>query len=256
MVVANCMIVKCEEDIIEDWWEWSKDQFDLFMILYNGSKDEAAYGKFLRLIPVGKLWIREKDGVFQCDWRRDFVDAIVSEGLPVDWIYFLAPDLLIVGDPKVHCSEADDQGATTIRYDMQQFYPTASELKAGGRVYDRQRHYVCNWDYDAAMKFSSEICWPESHSEPACHPNPVHCSGSRKFIRHYQFRTKKQIERRLGIRNDVRRRGCRSFSHYGTTKASDYVFKGSILSVIGEGEIPVMDRENTLQRLIVRSRLK
>lgn len=256
IMIWNCVIVKGEEDIIDQWYEQASKKFDRLVVLYNGNVTDESYQKLVEhsFWSGNRLLLFSNDDVFSCGLRKFFIDlagSVHPENRP-DWIYFLAPDLWVEGNPREHVKWAEEKGCTLINYEMIQFYPTKGELDRKIN-FTELKFYRCNWEYIAAYKFSRDIRWETPDQEPPVHPNPIIYREKRLFLKHYQFRSKEQIKRRLQIRRDVKKKGCGSFNHYLSWSEEDYVFEPSVLKVYGE-EIEPLDKSNTLGSLIERSR--
>ena len=201
------MLVKNEEDIIESCLQDASRWIDKMFILDNGSDD--------RTWDIIKRMAEENDKIVP--WKRDFAPYrrtmrteifrefrdIASDG---DWWYIADSDEFLVDDPREFLAAVPKKNHVVFKKSIDYFL-TPGDIEEWEFTDDfgKDRPHIryiserC-WSEIRFFRHRSRLDWDIADEKPAhigiWHPTPI-------LIRHYQFRSPAQMQRRLDIRNKI-----------------------------------------------------
>jgi hypothetical protein len=201
------MLVKNEKDIIECSLRDALRWIDKMFILDNGSDD----GTWEILNRMAK----ENDKIVP--WKQDFTPYrrimrteifnefrnCASDG---DWWYWADSDEFLVDDPREFLAKVPKKNHVVFKKSIDYFL-TPEDIKewefTGDFEIDREhiKYFTEHcWAEIRFFRHRSRLDWAAQDEKPAhigiWHPTPI-------LIRHYQFRSPTQMQRRLDIRNKI-----------------------------------------------------
>ncbi len=205
-------VIKNEADVIAEAIEHARHWSDGIFVADNGSDDGTAD-------VVRNLSERNANVHFLGVFDIPFTDAIRGEifahiknvSHPGDWWCRLDADEFYIDSPRMFI-EALPEDVDCIWGGCYQFYLTDRDYARHCEdpdgfertpILERLRYYRGNWAEIKFFKHTSYLHWPRSRPWPIYMVNPA---GDYLRFRHYQYRTKSQIEKRLKIRQDVLRK--------------------------------------------------
>jgi hypothetical protein len=208
---ALCM-VKNEADILQETLISALRWCDHIYVLDNGSNDGSwklaneLAKQHLQIIPY-----KQDDVLYTNGLRADIFNAFRSKAGPEDWWCALDADEFYIDDPRIFLTKISssfktvwsaslnyyftDQDAIVYQQDPVKFLETP--------VQQRFRYYLNNWGELRFFRHSDEIVWTRAQGgfPPAMFTAPAY--PVRIWLKHYQYRSPEQIERRLRTRRSA-----------------------------------------------------
>jgi Glycosyl transferase family 2 len=206
MKIHALCLVKNEADVLQECLIAALHWCDHIYVFDNGSNDgtwelvKKLARQYLQIVPY-----KQDDILYSNGLRADIFNAFRSNANPQDWWCALDADEFYIDDPRIFLAKIPnrlrtvwsaslnyyftDQDAISYQQDPVKFLQTP--------VQQRLRHYFNNWGELRFFRHSDDIVWtttqggfpPTMFTAPAC---PV-----RIWLKHYQYRSPEQIERRL-----------------------------------------------------------
>lgn len=222
--LAAHLLVKDEEDIIEDCLDHLSEFCDYILLLDTGSTD-----KTYEICKEHKnvTYIEKKKVVYNDALRQILVEESRKYLNKQDWLLEISADHFFDSDPRLDIEKAISEGANVITYDIAQFYFTDLDINYNNNEISVQRrllYYAINYhnfpvvfQNQPNLKYISQVTeWPELQEKKIASFHPI--------LKHYQFRSIEQIRKRLNVRFDQRKKGFKGFRHYRTDNWRQYIF--------------------------------
>ncbi len=208
MKLRGIMLVKNEEDIIRYSLEHAAHQFDSIHIIDNGSDDrtwdrvQEVAKQFSNIKPFEKVTKAFRDGL-RCLPFNAFKDDAVRG----DWWCRLDGDEIYLDDPKSFLSQVAWYHHVVWSCHLN-FYLTEQDLSWLNELetleslpeFNESLHllfYRCNFSEPRFFRHHPRLKWTEDMSWPK---NMGVAAPQRIRVRHYQYRSPHQIDKRLSTR--------------------------------------------------------
>jgi Glycosyl transferase family 2 len=207
--IHGLCLVKNEADILQETLTSALHWCDQIYVFDNGSDDgtwelvKELAQKYLNIVPY-----KQDDVLYSNGLRADIFNEFRSNADPQDWWCALDADEFYIDDPRIFVAKIarryqtvwsaslnyyfTDQDAISYQRDPTRFLDTP--------VQERLRYYLNNWGELRFFLHSEDIVWDRTQGgfPPAMFPAPAY--PVRIWLKHYQYRSPKQIERRLRTR--------------------------------------------------------
>jgi Glycosyl transferase family 2 len=214
MKIHGLCIIKNEADVIEESLVCAVHWCDYIYVFDNGSSDgtwelvRQLANQHPQIVPY------KRDNVlFRSALRADIFNAFRSNAGPQDWWCRLDADEFYIDDPRIFLTKVPghlqtvwsaslnyyftDEDAIAYRQDPGKFLATP--------VQQRLRYYLNNWGELRFFRHSDDIVWTRTHDSGGF-PGAMFTAPAypvRIWLRHYQYRSPEQIERRLLTRRQA-----------------------------------------------------
>jgi glycosyltransferase involved in cell wall biosynthesis len=206
------MIVRDEFDIVTESLQSAIKWCDQIYVLDNGSTDgtweqvQALAKRHKQIVPF-----KQDSGSYSNRLRHDVFENFKSAGQVGDWWCKLDADEIYIDNPHNFVSRIPD------RYDLVfgasfQYYFTDNDLAlyegdskrylVETSVEDRLRYYINNHSEPRFVRDDGNIDWSTGNPVSQREVFPV-----RIWLKHFQYRSPEQIQRRLELRLAAARRG-------------------------------------------------
>lgn len=207
MRLFGIMVVKNEADVIAQCLSELSRWFDRIFILDNGSTDGT--WEILQSMESDRVVLWKQDSSpFRRTMRAEIFNEFRGEARSGDWWYIADSDVFLAEDPREFLGSVPRSHHVVFKKSIDYFLSPecVSEYEFTGD-FSRDREHI---------KFISPDCWAEirffrhrdrlrwelTEEKPAhigvWHPDPI-------LIRHYQYRSPAQMQRRLDVRNRIPR---------------------------------------------------
>ena len=209
MKIHSMCIVKNEVDVLEECLIAALHWCDHIYVFDNGSDDgtwelvEKLAKQHLQIVPY-----KQDDVLYSNGLRADIFNAFRSNAGPQDWWCALDADEFYIDDPRIFLAKIPHRFQTVWSASLNYYFTDrdaisyqqdpAKFLKTP--VQQRLRYYFNNWGELRFFRHSNDIVWarPQGGFPPAMFPAPAY--PVRIWLKHYQYRSPEQIERRLRTR--------------------------------------------------------
>jgi glycosyltransferase involved in cell wall biosynthesis len=223
MKIHGICLAKNESDLIEyslrDKLLWC----DFIYIYDNGSSDDTwAIAKRLAAEAPDRIFaFRSEDSAFHDGLRGDVFNHYSTNARPGDWWCRADVDEFYVDNPRNFLASVPSiyhvVWSAHIQYLFTEVdlarYDQAGALRIPD---DLPRHYVANYSEPRFFRHRDRLIWDERGAWPA----HMGVAAPRRIrVRHYQFRSPAQIERRLATRREAAARG---YAHFAHSQAEDW----------------------------------
>jgi hypothetical protein len=211
MKIHGLCIVKNEADILEESLTAALQWCDHIYVFDNGSNDGTwelvndLAKQHSEIVPY-----KQDEMLFSSALRSDIFNAFRSNAGPRDWWCRLDADEFYIDDPRIFLSKVPDRYQTVWSASLNYYftdqdvtsYKLDPEKFLGTPVQQRLRYYLNNWGELRFFRNSDDIVWTRDQDcggfPTAMFPAPAY--PVRIWLKHYQYRSPEQIERRLRTR--------------------------------------------------------
>jgi glycosyltransferase involved in cell wall biosynthesis len=217
MKIHGLCLVKNEADVLQQTFMSALHWCDQIYVFDNGSIDgtwelvNELAKHYPQIVPYRQDDVTYSDGLL-----ADFFNAFRSNAGPRDWWCRLDADEFYIDDPRIFLAKIADTfriiWAAVFTYyftDRDAISYEQDPVKyLGTPVEQRLRYYQNDWGVPKFFRHSDDIMWthgdgwPEALSRAPAYPVRI-------WMKHYQYRSPEQIERRLLTRRPV----IESFRH-------------------------------------------
>jgi len=217
MKIHGICLAKNEGDIMEHSLRDKLTWCDFIYLYDNGSSDDTwAIGQRLAAEQPERIFpFRSEDNAFRDGLRGDVFNHYRKNARRGDWWCRADVDEFYVDNPRDFLATVPSRHqvvwAAHIQYLFTEIdlarYEQAGSMAIPG---DLPRHYVANYSEPRFFRHRDRLVWDQRGSWP------VHmgvATPRRIRVRHYQFRSPSQIERRLATRREATARGYEHFPH-------------------------------------------
>lgn len=209
MKIHGLCLVKNEADVLNETFISALHWCDHVYVFDNGSNDgtwelvRQLANQHLQIVPY-----KQDDVLYTNGLRADIFTAFRSNARSQDWWCALDADEFYIDDPRIFLTKIPnrfqtvwsaslnyyftDQDTISYRQDPVKFLATS--------VQKRLRYYCSNWGELRFFRHSDDIVWTRAQGgfPPAMFTAPAY--PVRIWLKHYQYRSPEQIERRLRTR--------------------------------------------------------
>jgi glycosyltransferase involved in cell wall biosynthesis len=227
MRIHSVCVVKNESDIVGQSLTAAAEWSDLIYVLDNGSTDgtwEKVLDLSCRLRQV--VPFRREDGPFDNKLRAEVFGHYRRQSLPGDWWCKLDADEFYIDSPREFLARVpapyDNVWSASFQYyltekDMVRFSENPAIYGDDVPVGQKCRYYLNNWSELRFFKYSDRITWSAYQPDSLMRAYP-----QRIRLKHYQYRSPQQIERRLLTRKPAMQRGV-AFAHEASCNWADRI---------------------------------
>lgn len=214
--IHGICLVKDEADIIEQTLRAAVLWCDFIYVFDNGSADNTwqivldLSQEFQQIIPY------KSDGKnFSNQLRGEVFNHYSSENKDGDWWCILDADEFYIDDPRTFLAKIPTKYEAVWNASFQYYFTDEDLLRynedpvfyeSGIPVNQRMRYYINNWSELRFFRHRDGLVWTPNEGYPA---NLGAVYPTRIWLKHFQYRTPEQIQRRL----DSRYKAGRIFIH-------------------------------------------
>jgi glycosyltransferase involved in cell wall biosynthesis len=223
MKIHGICLAKNEGDLIEYSLRDKLSWCDFIYVYDNGSSDDtwAIAQRAAAREPGRILLFRSENTAFHDGLRGDVFNHYRGNARRGDWWCRADVDEFYVENPRDFLAAVPRWHhvvwAAHIQYLFTEIDLARYEETGACRIpEDLPRYYVANYSEPRFFRHRDGLVWDERGAWPA-HVGVV--TPRRIRVRHYQFRSPSQIERRLATRREAAARG---YSHFAHSQAADW----------------------------------
>jgi glycosyltransferase involved in cell wall biosynthesis len=209
MKIHGLCLVKNEADVLQETLISALHWCDHIYVFDNGSNDgtwelvKELAKQYLQIVPY-----KQDDVLYSNGLRADIFNAFRSNAGPQDWWCGLDADEFYIDDPRIFLAKISRRFQTVWSASLNYYFTDRDVILYQQDpmkfleipIQQRFRYYLNNWGELRFFRHSDDIVWaraqggfpPAMFTAPAC---PV-----RIWLKHYQYRSPEQIERRLATR--------------------------------------------------------
>ena len=209
MKIHGLCLVKNEADILQETLISALHWCDHIYVFDNGSNDgtwelvKELANQHLQIVPH-----KQDDVLYTNGLRADIFNAFRSNAAPQDWWCALDADEFYIDDPRIFLTKVSDHFRTVWSASLN-YYFTDQDLTLYRQdpikfletpIQQRFRYYLNNWGELRFFRHSDDIMWARAQGgfPPGMFAAPAY--PVRIWLKHYQYRSPEQIERRLRTR--------------------------------------------------------
>lgn len=210
------MLVKDEADVIAQCLAESSRWIDRMYILDNGSTDGT--WEILQSMQSERIVIWKRDFTpYRRTMRTEIFNEFRGEAQNGDWWYIADSDEFLAEDPRAFLGSVPRSHHVVFKKSIDYFLsPECVEEYDFSGDFSRDREHIqfispnC-WSEIRFFRHRDRLRWEPAEEKPThigiWHPEPI-------LVRHYQYRSPAQMQRRLDIRNRIPRNSQgRPFPH-------------------------------------------
>lgn len=220
--IHGICLVKDEADIIGQSLESALKWCDFIYVYDNGSTD-GTWEKVLELAKWNQSIIpyKQDDKTFHDSLRGEVLDNYRENATEEDWWCTLDADEIYIDDPRIFLQKVSRQykvvWSASFQYyftdkDLEQYQQDPSLYAEDIPVEHKCRYYLNNWGERRFFRHRKNLRWLEGEK----YPKSVVFASSypiRIWLKHYQYRSPQQIQKRLENRYKVGQEKKDSFGH-------------------------------------------
>jgi glycosyltransferase involved in cell wall biosynthesis len=209
MKIHALCLVKNEADILQETLISALHWCDHIYVFDNGSNDgswelvEALAKQHLQIVPY-----KRDDVLYTNGLRADIFNAFQSKAGAQDWWCALDADEFYIDDPRVFLTKVSNRFQTVWSASLNYYFTDRDAISYQQNpieflkipVQQRFRYYCNNWGELRFFRHSNDMVWTRAQGgfPPAMFTAPAY--PVRIWLKHYQYRSPEQIERRLRTR--------------------------------------------------------
>lgn len=230
MRIHGLAVVKNERDIIAECLEAAMAWCDYIYVLDNGSTD-GTWDAVLDLSEhyKGVVPYKQDGRVFQTSFRSAIFNHYRERANKNDWWCTLDADEFYIDNPREFLAGVPTRyqlvwSAGLTYYftdkDYKRYVRDPSTYDDNRPVHEKCRYYLSNWSERRFFRYRDDLVWEND----ATLPRNLGLSYPRRLrMKHYQWRSPQQMQKRLNVRMDAIGKGCRTFRHEWTESWQDDV---------------------------------
>lgn len=219
MKIHGMCLVKNEDDIVAQTLIAAIEWCDFIYIFDNGSTDKtweivlSLSKQYEQIIPY-----KQEDCVYSDFLRSQIFNHYKDKYAENDWLCLLDADEFYIDNPRHFLSDIQKKYQVVWNSSFQYYFTDkALELyKKNPCLYDDEipverkcRYYLNNWSEPRFFRYRKNLKWYRGKI-----PNNLgYVYPLRIRLKHYQYRSPQQIQKRLNTRFDAISKGCPEFIH-------------------------------------------
>lgn len=232
MRIHGLTVVKNERDVIVECLEAAMAWCDYIYVLDNGSTD-GTWDAVLELSEQyeGVVPYKRDDRVFQTSFRAEIFNYYRERASRNDWWCTLDADEFYIDNPREFLARVPEKyqlvwSAGLTYYftdkDYERYQQDPSFYDDNRPVEEKCRYYLSNWSERRFFRYYDDVVWEEN----ATWPVNLGLSYPRRLrMKHYQWRSPRQMQKRLDVRMEAIGKGCRTFRHEWTESWQTEVYE-------------------------------
>jgi glycosyltransferase involved in cell wall biosynthesis len=207
--IHGICIAKDEADIIEQTLKAAIQWCDFIYVLDNGSTD----GTWEKVLTLSKDYeqiipYKQDNRTYHNTMRSEVYHHYLSNSAEGDWWCRLDSDEIYIDDPRIFLAKVPQQYQAVWCASFQ-YYFTDKDLELFNRspsryadeipVEQKCRYYINNWSEARFFKYDKQMTWDKRANWPyfgAIYPVRI-------WLKHYQYRSPQQIQKRINIRREA-----------------------------------------------------
>lgn len=235
MKIHCISVVQNEGDVIRESLEWASRFCERIWVWDLASTDNT--WDVLQQMRSDRIVVERKEGVSFVNSVRGLVFQSAREQIATnDWIYALDADEFVAGDPKPVLAAAEQEGADIVRAWQANFSPTRRDIArlesmgeaawAALPLGERLRHYRVEWLEPRFIRVVPGFVWDTStpfSRYARADGSPLRVSRHTTFVRHYRYRSPRQVTDRFRTRQTGEMWGMGQFRWSPSADFSFYV---------------------------------
>jgi glycosyltransferase involved in cell wall biosynthesis len=205
MKIHGLCLVKNEADVVEETLISALYWCDQIYVFDNGSSDgtwelvKELAKQHSQIVPY-----KQDDVIYTNGLRADIFNAFRSNAGPRDWWCWLDADEFYIDDPRIFLNKIPDRFRIVWSASFAYYFTDqdAISYKQDPTKYlsiplqERLRYYGNHWGEPRFFRHSEDITWTRDHGFPETLWEAL-AYPVRIWLKHYQYRSPEQIERRL-----------------------------------------------------------
>ncbi len=214
MKIHAICLARNECDVVEDCLVEACTWADRIYV-YDGASSDGTWEKVKALQSEKIVPWRSDNAVFREGLRAEVFEAFRKDSAAGDWWCQLNADEFYIENPREFLSGVP-LGHHMVWAVNLQYYITERDLEAGpfsgsfSRDRQRLRYYKAACAEPRFFRYRERLQWGLNDAWPA-HAGVIH--GQTMHFRHYPYRSPEQIQTRLDVRRDSRKRGFEGWDH-------------------------------------------
>ena len=219
MKIHSICIAKNEVDIIAQTLTKATEWCDYIYVVDNGSND----GTWEKILDLAKKYPqviahKQDNRTFYNGMRGEVFSDFRHNIQPGNWLCRLDADELYIDNPRIFLGEVPNRyqavwGASFQYYftdkDLELYRQNPSYYSDDVSVEKKCRYYLNNWSENRFVRYDLKMLWDKDCGWPyfgAIYPKRIR-------LKHYQYRSPQQIQKRVIARLQARYEGSTSFLH-------------------------------------------
>lgn len=209
MKIHGLCLVKNEADVLQETLLSALHWCDHIYVFDNGSNDgtwelvKDIAKQHLQIVPY-----KQDDVLYSNGLRADIFNAFRSNAGPQDWWCALDADEFYIDDPRIFLTKISNRFQTVWSASLN-YYFTDHDVNSCEQdpikfletpVQQRLRYYFNNWGELRFFRHTDDIVWTRNQGGFPPAMFAAHAYPVRIWLKHYQYRSPEQIERRLHTR--------------------------------------------------------
>jgi glycosyltransferase involved in cell wall biosynthesis len=206
MKIHALCIVKNEADVLRESLTSALHWCDHIYVFDNGSNDgswelvKELAKQHLQIVPY-----KQDDVLYTNGLRADIFNTFQSNAGPADWWCALDADEFYIDDPRIFLTKISNRFQTVWSASLNYYFTDRDVILyqedpikfLETPIQQRFRYYLNNWGELRFFRHSYDIVWARAQGgfPPAMFTAPAY--PVRIWLKHYQYRSPEQIERRL-----------------------------------------------------------
>jgi glycosyltransferase involved in cell wall biosynthesis len=215
MKIHGMCLVKNEADIIGQSLKAATEWCDFIYVFDNGSTD-GTWEKVLDLAKVHEQIIpfKQEDKPFRDNLRAEIFNSYRSNCSEEDWWCCLDADEIYIDNPQIFLSKVPKDyqlvlSASIVYYftdkDLDLYTQNPSLYSDDVSIENKIRYYLNDWSEPRFFRYNKDLIWNEDDKKNTGWPSAIfHASiyPVRIRLKHYQYRSPQQIQKRLDTRRE------------------------------------------------------
>lgn len=212
MKIHSMCLVKNEADIIAQSLKAASKWSDFIYVFDNGSSD-STWEKVLSLSQECPKIIpfKQENKPFNDKLRAEIFNYYRNNSSEEDWWLRLDADEIYIDDPRIFLAKIPPKyqmviGALFVYYftdkDLESYTKNPSLYDDHVPIEQRSRYYLNDWADPRCFRYKNNLSWDENTGDDwpsAIFKAPIY--PIKIWIKHYQYRSPKQIQKRLETRS-------------------------------------------------------
>jgi glycosyltransferase involved in cell wall biosynthesis len=217
MKIHSICLVKNESDIIAKTLKAATEWSDFIYVYDNGSTDET-WEIVLNLSQKNKQIIpyKQDDSPFRNSMRGEVFNHYRGNSSEGDWWCRLDSDEVYIDDPRIFLAKVPQEYQIVVKASFE-YYFTDKDLELYNHdpslyaddvpIEQKCRYYINNWSEPRFIRYKEDVEWSQNDEWPPSIWQEAPVYPIRIWLKHYQYRSPQQIQKRLDTRREAVVRG-------------------------------------------------